>query len=155
RREAALQLRIPEGTLSTHLARGRKLLRERLLRRGVSLGLGPIVGLSHPLAVPERLMGPIVRAAPGYARGAGAAGLVRASVSARAERMLKTMLPARLPLIIAALMTAAGAVAAVALGLAAMAAQSPTADPPKGGPDDLTGRVVDRAGKAVASAQVW
>ena len=37
--------RLPEGTLSTHLARGRKLLRERLLRRGVSLGVGPIVGL--------------------------------------------------------------------------------------------------------------
>ena len=38
RREAAEQLGIPEGTLSTHLARGRKQLRERLLRRGVSLG---------------------------------------------------------------------------------------------------------------------
>ena len=42
--------RIPEGTLSAHLARGRKLLRDRLLRRGVNLGLGPIAGFSRPIA---------------------------------------------------------------------------------------------------------
>ena len=79
RREAAEQLGIPEGTLSTHLARGRKLLRERLLRRGVTLGVGPIAGLSPPFlepAIPERLMEPTVRAAMGYAPGCGTAGTI-------------------------------------------------------------------------------
>ena len=74
RREAAQQLGIPEGTLSTHLARGRKLLRERLHRRGVSLGVGPLAGLPRPIAeaaIPERLMGSTVRAALGKASGGG------------------------------------------------------------------------------------
>src|SRR5262249_12357746 len=66
RREAARQLGIPEGTLSARLARGRKMLRDRMLRRGATLGLSPIAGQLGPLAenvVPERLIRPVVRAA--------------------------------------------------------------------------------------------
>ena len=77
RREAAQQLGVPEGTLSTHLARGRKLLRDRLLRRGVSLGAGPFAGLARPITtitVSERLAGSTVRAALGYTSGGLAAG---------------------------------------------------------------------------------
>ncbi len=40
RREAAQQLGIPEGTLSTYLARGRKRLRDRLRRRGSTSASG-------------------------------------------------------------------------------------------------------------------
>ena len=52
--------RHPRGHALHSPGAGRKLLRERLLRRGVSLGVGPIAGLSRPIAeaaVPERLMG--------------------------------------------------------------------------------------------------
>ena len=76
RREAAQQLGVPEGTLSTHLARGRKLLRDRLVRRGVSLGAGPFAGLARPITtitVSERLAGSTVRAALGYTSGGLAA----------------------------------------------------------------------------------
>jgi len=159
RREAAEQLGLPEGTLSTHLARGRKLLRERLLRRGVSLGVGPFAGLPRPIteaAVPERLMGPTVRAALGYACGGGVTGTVPAAVATLAERVLKMMFLTRLTLMIASLMAAGtSVVAAVVLGLTVLAAGIPNPDPPKPGPDDLTGRVVDKAGAGVAGAQVW
>ena len=68
RHEAAQRLGVPEGTLSTHLARGRKLLRDRLVRRGVSLGVGAWAGLPRgavEAAVPERLLSSTVRAAWG------------------------------------------------------------------------------------------
>ena len=118
RREAAQQLGIPEGTLSTHLARGRKRLRERLQRRGVSLGVGPFAGLPRPIAetaIPDRLIGSTVRAALGKASGGGTAGTVSKAVSSLAERVLKMMFLTRLTLVIAALMTAAGAATAVVL----------------------------------------
>jgi RNA polymerase sigma factor (sigma-70 family) len=143
RREAAQQLDIPEGTLSAHLARGRKMLRDRLRRRGVSLGLGPIAEVAGPLvenAVPDRLIGPTVRAALVDSSGAGAAGIVTTAVSSLAERVLKMMFLARLGLVVAALMTAAaGMVTAIALGLPTMVAESPRADSPGAGPDDPAG----------------
>jgi RNA polymerase sigma factor (sigma-70 family) len=44
RREAARRLGIPEGTLSSRLSHGRKLLAARLGRRGVTLGAGVLTG---------------------------------------------------------------------------------------------------------------
>jgi RNA polymerase sigma factor (sigma-70 family) len=159
RREAATELGIPEGTLSTHLARGRKLLRERLVRRGVSLGIGPLAGSSRPIdlaGVPERLLEPTVRAAVGYASRGGASATVSAAVAALAERVVKTMFLARLTLILASVMAAGtGAVAVVLLGLSALAAGVRNPDPPRPGPDDLPGRVVDKSGAGMAGVQVW
>ncbi len=158
RREAAGQLGIPEGTLSAHLARGRKLLRERLLRRGVTLGVGPIAGLSPPSlepAIPERLMEPTIRAAMGHAPGCGTAGTISQSASSLAERVIKMMFLARLTLLVAAFLTAFNAVAAVVLAWPARAVAPAIPDPPKAGPDDLAGRVVDKSGAGVAGVQVW
>ena len=158
RREAARQLGIPEGTLSTHLARGRKLLRERLQRRGVSLGVGPIAGLAGPLvenAVPERLIGPTVRAALVDSSAAGATAIVTTAVSSLAERVLKMMFLARLSLVVAALTTAAAGMAtAVALGWTPTAAESPKADSTRAGPVDKAGAAKDRYGDPLPEGTV-
>ena len=88
--------------------------------------------------------------------GSGAAGTVPRAVASLAERVLKMMFLTRLTLLLASLMAAGtGAVAAVVLGLAAMAAGSAHPDPPKPGPDDLPGRVVDKSGAGVAGVQLW
>ena len=126
RREAARQLGLPEGTLSTHLARGRKLLHERLLKRGVSLGVGALAGLSRgsiEAAVPDRLLGSTNRAALGYSSGGVATGTVSAAVSALAEGVLKMMMLARLSLVVASAMT---------FGLAALTACVAWASVPMG-----------------------
>ncbi len=158
RREAARELDIPEGTLSTHLARGRKLLRERLQRRGVSLGVGPLAWLAGPLVengVPEQLIGPTVRAALANSSATGTTAIVTTAVSSLAERVLKMMFLARLSLVVAALTTvAAGMAAAVALGWSPTAAESPTADSTRAGPVDKAGADKDRYGDPLPEGTV-
>src|SRR5438094_426593 len=52
RKEAARQLRIPEGTLSSRLATARQRLARRLSRRGVALSAGALAAaLTHSTAV--------------------------------------------------------------------------------------------------------
>ncbi len=107
RREAALQLGLPEGTLSAHLARGRKLLHKRLVRRGVSLGVGPLAGLPRQIAVvtvPEGLAGSTVRAALGYMAGGTLSEAVPATVAVLVEGGLKMMFLTRVALLVATML---------------------------------------------------
>jgi RNA polymerase sigma factor (sigma-70 family) len=94
--EAAGQLGVKEATLRMRLSRGRKLLRERLTRRGVALAaaLGA-VALGTDIAsaaVPGSVVVSTAKAATSIATGqAAAAGLVPPNVAALTEGMLKTM----------------------------------------------------------------
>jgi RNA polymerase sigma factor (sigma-70 family) len=152
-REAARVLGWPDGTLSTRLVAARRLLAQRLTRRGVAMSAGAPTALLTPSAaqagVPVSLLVSTVQAAAAVAAGQAAAGAFPAKVAALAEGVLKAMLIAKLKTTAALLLGLAlfggitgglthhGQVGGV--GLAA-------ADPAR--PDDPAGQAPDGGAKA-------
>jgi RNA polymerase sigma factor (sigma-70 family) len=159
RRDAARELGLPEGTLSTYLARGRKRLRERLLRRGAApsavTGMAATWSVSAD-AVPVSLARSAVDSALAYAGRGSLAAPVTGSVTALAERVLAMMFLKRLGLFVAVL-AAAGSVlvAAATLGSTELASDPAQARDENPGPHDFIGRVIDKTGAGVADVQVW
>jgi RNA polymerase sigma factor (sigma-70 family) len=113
RREAARQLGLSEGTLSSRLARARRLLAKRLARHGLLLSGGALAaalaGGDASAAVPARLLTTTVRAAALVAAGQGAG--VATPAAALMNEVLRAMLMTRLKVCItmACLVVLAGA----------------------------------------------
>jgi RNA polymerase sigma factor (sigma-70 family) len=96
RAEAARQLRLPEGTVASRLARGRARLARRLARRGVTASATSLAAACSQKAasgaVPAALLANTVEAAGLLAAGeAVTAGLVSAGVPPLAEGVLHAM----------------------------------------------------------------
>lgn len=97
RKDAARQLKIPEGTLSSRLTTARKMLAKRLARHGLvvsAVALATVLS-QHALSasVPTSVLSSTIKAASQFVLGQTAAGVgVKASVATLAKGMLKAML---------------------------------------------------------------
>jgi len=120
REEVARLLGIPEGTLSSRLARGRELLGQRLTRRGLAFSAPALAALlsAHTASalVPAPLVIATVQAAAlATASEAVAAGIISAKVAALTEGVIQAMFIAKLK--VAAVIVMAVGVMATGVGV--------------------------------------
>jgi RNA polymerase sigma factor (sigma-70 family) len=178
--EAAQRLCWPLGTVKSRLARGKKRLQARLVRKGfapsaalaAAAGTG-LLGTEASAAVPPALIDATAKAAAAVASGASLAGVVPAPLSALVGQELNTMIASRLTL--ALLIPLAAGASAVFIGfiLAAAPSSVPEASPliPAAAPQNdrpqgkaepaatavklsASGTVTDQAGQPIAGARV-
>jgi len=156
RKQAAVQLHCPEGTLSGWLTRGRRLLAARLTKRGVALSAGALAGVLSQNAlsasVPAALMVTTGRAATLIAAGQSAASaIVSPQVAALSQAVVGAMFVSKLKLgsaIVLVVSVAAVGIAGAVRSVAEPAATSGIQQPAASGKAAAT----DRYGDALPGA---
>jgi RNA polymerase sigma factor (sigma-70 family) len=130
--EAAREVGLPPGSLSRHLGRARELLRERLVRRGITLSAAVLAALlleeaAAPLSA--SLVTPTVQAALAFAAGGTAARAVPAPAAALAEGALHAMFLTRVKLALAVVLLTGLAVTAAGVALSRAPVPAPREAP--------------------------
>jgi RNA polymerase sigma factor (sigma-70 family) len=119
RQEASRRLGIPEGTLSSRLARARLMLRDRFFSRGLfgtSVCLTSVMANeARALAVPFALAESVTSVATRVAAGFSLAGLVSGSVQSLTEEVLNAMMYAKIKGIAVGVLTLGAAVTGAVL----------------------------------------
>ncbi|MBX9622548.1 MAG: sigma-70 family RNA polymerase sigma factor, partial [Gemmataceae bacterium] len=127
RKDVAGLLGIPEGTLSSRLAAGRKLLADRLRRCGLAVPAGGLAATSTASAVPPALVETTIRAA--VVTAGHAAGAVPAAAHQLAAEVTRAMFVTKLR---AGVLVLTAALVGSAAGLTGLS--HAVADPPAGKP---------------------
>lgn len=132
RTEAARQLKIPEGTLSSRLTTARRMLAKRLARHGLTVSGGAVAAmLSQQVAsaaVPPSVVSSTIKAATQFAAGqAVTTGAVSAQVAALTEGVVKSMLLTKIRLATAAMAVVLLIGVGAGLGMFMPASAGPTA----------------------------
>jgi len=181
--EAARRLGCPLATVRTRVARGRKLLRERLAKHGLTLSSAGLATLlitsAAPAAAPAALVKAAVQAALPFAAGQSAATLCSQQAAGLVEGGLKAMFLTKVKtatgILLAVALVAGGAVLAQRVPAASEAVKPPAAasanpqapeakpQPAKPKPpvvDDkdtvaFSGRVLGPAGRPVSGAKLY
>jgi RNA polymerase sigma factor (sigma-70 family) len=130
RREAARQLKLPDGTLSSRLAAGRRLLAERLSRRGVVLSGGALAAALSGGADAAQVAAPLVVATAKAAVfvAAGHLAAVSTPVAVLTRGVLRAMFLAKLKVVVGVALVV---VALGAGGVAYRTADAQTVQPPR------------------------
>ncbi|MGH7170201.1 MAG: sigma-70 family RNA polymerase sigma factor [Gemmataceae bacterium] len=107
--EAACQLGWPRGTVASRLARGRELLRRRLVRRGIALTAAALASSLAAPTSPAALTGLIrttIQTVKLFAAGSSAGAAVPPSIAALTEGVLQAMYWTRMKIVMAVLLFA-------------------------------------------------
>ena len=178
--EASQRLHWPLGTIKSRLARGRRRLQERLIRRGfapttaiAAAGTGLLVGVEAAAAVPPALIEATAKAAAALAAGGALNGVVPAALAVLVREESSAMIATNLKLAIAATLTAGISAAMIGFVIAAAPGRKPDAGPlaagVAGNGDEpkvqaeaprlaaklsASGTVVDSNGKPISGARV-
>ena len=100
RKEAARQLRVPEGTIASRLATARTMLARRLAQRGLIVSSGMLGAMlaqeAASACVPSMVVSATIKAATLIAAGHAAAGAISPSVAALTRGVTKAMCIAKL-----------------------------------------------------------